>query len=83
MSTNIIVSSGRGELVSPYQGFVVPAIVADLGEDAIEHFVNFFTAEIENDNPRETYGRAVAKFLHACEKQGLGLRDIKPVTIAG
>ena len=83
MDTNIIVSGGRGELVSPYDGFAVPAIVADLGDEAIEHFVNFFTAEIENDNTKEAYGRAVAKFLQACEKKGLGLREIKPVTVAG
>jgi len=77
-----IVRVGGGEL-SPYGGFVVPAIVADIGEEAIEHFVNFFTAEIKNPNTRAAYGMAVAKFLRGCELQGLRLREIKPVTVAG
>ena len=78
-----VISVGGGELVNPYEGFVVPALVADLGEEAIEHFVNFFTAEIKNPNTRAAYGLAVEKFLRGCERQGLGLRQIKPVTVAG
>ena len=84
METAVVSVGGAGrELVSPYDGFCVPAIVADLGEEAIEHFVNFFTAEIKNPNTRASYGMAVAKFLQGCEQQGLGLTAIKPVTIAG
>jgi len=82
METAVIPVRG-GELVSPYDGFVVPAIVADRGEEATEHFINFFTAEIKNPNTRAAYGMAVAKFLRGCERQGLRLRAIKPVTVAG
>jgi|GEM_PF-2950769 len=82
METALVEVKSR-ELMNPYDGFVVPAIIADIGEEAIEHFVNFFTAEIKNHNTRAAYGMAVAKFLRGCELQGLGLREIKPVTVAG
>jgi hypothetical protein len=43
---------------------VVPALIADLGEQASWRYVEFFTANIRNPNTRRAYARACARFLH-------------------
>jgi site-specific recombinase XerD len=61
---------------------LLPAIIAREEGNAAERFIEFFTANISNDNTRAAYARAVSQFLNWCEKHGTGLRDIKPVMIA-
>jgi site-specific recombinase XerD len=61
---------------------LLPAIIAREEGNAAERFIEFFTANISNDNTRAAYARAVSQFLNWCEKYGTGLRDIKPVMIA-
>ena len=51
--------------------YIVPALVAASGHDAIDRFLNFFATQIENDNTREAYLRAAREFLGWCERQGL------------
>ncbi len=78
--------------IVPYQsnaelGFVdpsfLPTIITDAGDRAARRFVEFFTANIPNDNTRAAYGRATARFLHWCEQRGLRLEDVSPPLIAG
>ncbi len=81
--TEPIVYAGGGEkrlLGSP--GFVVPAAIANIGPEAAEAFIEYFTASIRNANTREAYGRAVTTYLAWCEENGLPFEQIKPVHVA-
>jgi hypothetical protein len=44
-------------------GLVVPAVIADAGDNAARCFLEFFTTNIENPNTRLAYVQAVAQFL--------------------
>src|SRR4051812_19593521 len=63
-------------------GLVVPALIADAGDGAARRFVEFFTANIENQNTRLAYAQAVAQFLRWCEGRRLTLRSIEPIAVA-
>ena len=74
---SIAVATGSsGEL------FLVPAIIADAGNQAARRFLEFFTANIRNPNTRAAYAQAVAQFLRWCEARRLTLRDIEPMAVA-
>jgi integrase/recombinase XerD len=60
-------------------GFPVPAIIADAGEKASEHFLEFFAATIRNKNTRAAYMQAVAQFCRWCEQHELRLASIRPL----
>ena len=60
----------------------LPKLITDAGEKARLRFVNFFTAEIENDNTRMAYYRAVRQFDAWCEKRGVGLHQLQPFVVA-
>jgi site-specific recombinase XerD len=57
---------------------LVPALIADLGEQASWRYVEFFTANIRNPNTRRAYARACARFLAWCDDRGLTLATIRP-----
>src|SRR5277367_1613885 len=59
--------------------FPVPAIIADAGEKASEHFLEFFAATIRNKNTRAAYMQAVGKFCGWCEQHQLRLATIRPL----
>jgi site-specific recombinase XerD len=61
---------------------VVPALIADCGEDAGWRYVEFFTANIRNPNTRRAYARACARFFAWCEDRGLTLTTIRPFDVA-
>jgi site-specific recombinase XerD len=63
--------------------FLLPQPIADLGEDAVKAFIEFFTAQIRNPNTREAYFRNATRFLTAIEEAGVALRDVQPVHVAG
>lgn len=42
---------------------IVPAMTAELGENAALRFIDFFTAHIRNPNTRAAYGVAVRSFF--------------------
>src|SRR5215212_311708 len=63
-------------------GPLVPALIADAGEDAARRFFEFFTANIENANTRLAYAQAVAQFLRWCQDRRLTLRTIEPIAVA-
>jgi site-specific recombinase XerD len=62
---------------------IVPAIIADAGEDAVTRFAEFFTANIRNPHTRRAYFRNAVTFLRWCESKGAReLKAIKPVLVA-
>lgn len=67
-------------LVTP--AHVVPALIADRGEDAGWRYVEFFTVTIRNRNTRRAYARACATFFAWCAARGLTLPTIRPFDVA-
>lgn len=57
----------------------LPAIIADAGEKASEHFLEFFAATIRNKNTRAAYVQAVAQFCRWCEQNALTLAGVRPL----
>ena len=51
--------------------FLIPALIADLGEHATLRFIDFFTA-IRNPNTRAAYAVAVRRFFSWLETHGPG-----------
>src|SRR6202162_611183 len=63
-------------------GFPVPALIADAGDKASEHFLEFFAATIRNKNTRAAYMQAVAQFCRWCEGHELQLHTIRPLHVS-
>jgi site-specific recombinase XerD len=61
---------------------VVPALTADLGDEAAWRYVEFFTANIRNPNTRRAHLRACNQFLGGCEDRGPTLAAIRPHDVA-
>ena len=60
----------------------MPALIADLGDQAGWRYVEFFTANIHNDHTRRAYARACGRFFAWCEQHGLTLTAIRPFDVA-
>lgn len=71
--------SGLAELLA---GDVIPALIADAGEQAAWRYIDFFTANIRNPNTRRAYARACHTFFAWCEQRGLSLVAIRPFDVA-
>jgi hypothetical protein len=56
-------------VLTPSAGVSVPAIIASAGKRASRRFVEFFTANLQNQNTREAYARAINAFLSWCENE--------------
>ena len=69
-------------LATPADTYIVPALVADLGDAANWRYVEFFTANINNDHTRRAYARACSRFFAWCENRGLSLTSIRPFDVA-
>jgi site-specific recombinase XerD len=61
---------------------VVPAIIANLGDQAAWRYVEFFTANIRNPHTRRAYARACSQFFAWCDQRGLTLTAIRPHDVA-
>jgi site-specific recombinase XerD len=61
---------------------LVPAIIANLGDQASWRYVEFFAANIRNSNTRRAYARACHQFFLWCEQRGLTLAAIRPYDVA-
>jgi site-specific recombinase XerD len=61
---------------------VVPALIADLGDEAAWRYVEFFTANIRNPHTRRAYARACNRFFAWCEDHGLMPAAIRPHDVA-
>jgi site-specific recombinase XerD len=62
--------------------YIVPALIAELGDQAGWRYVEFFTANIRNPHTRRAYARACAQFFGWCERRGLTLSAIRPHDVA-
>jgi site-specific recombinase XerD len=71
-----------GALNTASDTYIVPSLIADAGEPAAWRFVEFFTANINNDHTRRAYARACYGFFGWCEQRGLTLAAIRPVHVA-
>ena len=67
---------------APADTYIVPALIADLGDQANWRYVEFFTANINNDHTRRAYARACSRFFAWCEDRGLALTTIRPFDVA-
>jgi site-specific recombinase XerC len=75
--------SSRPEVTSDLRApNVVPAIIADLGDQAGWRYVEFFTANIRNPHTRRAYARACRQFFGCCDQRGLTLTAIRPHDVA-
>ena len=72
----------RSVLVDGCDELVVPSLVAADGDQAATRYIEFFTAQIRNQNTRAAYSRATSRFLAWCEMVGLSLQAIRPVHVA-
>ena len=62
---------------------VVPALIADLGDQAGWRYVEFFTAKIRNPHTRRAYARAADEFLGWCASAGVpSIGALQPVHVA-
>ena len=71
-----------GALTTSSDTYIVPSLIADAGDAAGWRFVEFFTANINNDHTRRAYARACGRFFGWCERRGLTLAAIRPVHVA-
>lgn len=60
----------------------LPAVLQDAGEDTADRVIEFFTAEIRNENTRKACARAVRRFFEWASKRQLSLSEIQPVHVA-
>ncbi len=61
---------------------IIPATVADAGEQASYRFFEFFTANIRNPNTRRAYHRAACGFFAWTQERRLPLASIRPPHVA-
>src|SRR6516225_12382990 len=79
---NLPAVTTSGTLTTQTDTYIVPALIADLGEPAAWRYVEFFTANIRNPNTRRAYARACSHFLAWCDQRGLTLTAIRPHDVA-
>jgi integrase/recombinase XerD len=66
-----------------HSSLAVPKMIDNAGGNAARRFLGFFAAQIENDNTRMAYHRAVCSFFAWLEQIGIGeLADIEPFHVA-
>jgi site-specific recombinase XerD len=81
MAGEIIVRAPSELVVQP--GFdPIPVTIARAGEKAAYRFIEFFTANIRNQNTRKAYFRNAAHFFDWAGSRGLGLGRIRSVHVA-
>jgi site-specific recombinase XerD len=67
---------------APVGTYILPVLIAELGDQANWRYVEFFTANINNDHTRRAYARACSRFFAWCEQRGLSLTTIRPFDVA-
>jgi site-specific recombinase XerD len=82
MSDHLPAKVHTGALAASADTYIVPALIADAGEQAGWRYVEFFTANIRNPHTRRAYARACARFFVWIEDRGLALDTIRPVHVA-
>jgi site-specific recombinase XerD len=61
--------------------YIVPALIADCGNAAGWRYIEFFTANINNDHTRRAYARACSRFFAWCQQRNLTLAAIRPFDV--
>ena len=77
----VLVTSSANAIAIP-EGLNLPRLITDAGEQATRRFLNFFTAEIENDNTRAAYYRAIRQFDAWCSERKISLAQLEPFVVA-
>lgn len=80
-----LTAPARGSLVSSGVpgSLIIPDLVAAAGEQPARRFLEFFAAQIRNQNTRAAYYRAACRFLAWCLDHGCGgLSEIEPLHVA-
>jgi hypothetical protein len=83
--TQLLATITQGEITSSdvHTTQVVPALIADVGNDASWRYVEFFAANIRNPHTRRAYARAADDFLAWCADAGvLSIAAVQPVHVA-
>jgi site-specific recombinase XerD len=78
----IIEPARQGALTPLPDGQLIPAMIADAGEQAVWRYINYFTSNIRNPNTRRAYARACQTFFAWCDERGLSLATIRPYDVA-
>jgi site-specific recombinase XerD len=77
-----IVQPGALAPATPTDTYIVPALIAALGDQASWRYIEFFAANIANDHTRRAYARACSRFFAWCDQRGLTLAAIRPFDVA-
>jgi site-specific recombinase XerD len=78
----VIEYATAGALTPLPDGQLIPAMIANSGEQAAWRYVDFFTSNIRNPNTRRAYTRACHTFFTWCDERGLSLTTIRPYDVA-
>lgn len=62
--------------------FPLPPLVIQAGPQATKSVHEFFFGTISNPNTRAAYARAIGQFFVWCERRGISLEQIEPLTVA-
>jgi site-specific recombinase XerD len=76
MSTELITRQDAGNALA------LPNIVSREGAKTTKRFLEFFAANIRNENTRLAYARAVSQFLDWSDRPGVTLTNIEPMIVA-
>jgi hypothetical protein len=63
-------------------GPILSAVIADAGEKASEHFIEFQATTIRNAHTQQAYARAICNFFARSVRHRLAPRDIELVHVA-
>ncbi len=80
--SDLTISTAAPLQLRPSERLPFPSLILREGDDAAKAYLNFFTAEIENDNTRVAYTKAVGQFLSWCESRGVTLKQVEPWMVA-
>ena len=80
--TNLPAKLEPGALMPASPAELVPALIADAGENATWRYIDFFTANIRNPNTRRAYARACATFFAWCDERDRTLATVRPFDVA-
>jgi len=72
----------QAEVAGASAAQLVPALIADAGDQASWRYVEFFAANIRNPHTRRAYARACQHFFAWCEHRRLMLTTIRPFDVA-
>jgi hypothetical protein len=78
----ILEPSELGALTQLPGGHLIPALIADAGEQGAWRYIGFFTANIRNPHTRRAYGRACQTFFAWCDARGRTLATIRPFDVS-